>query len=214
MPPPSKRQKKSKGATKAKLAKKSDLEHWVNQVAIFTDLAYELKNPKGRSRSFEENKLILLATAAELRRQVDKYNNDPDVKPNEVKITWTEVEKAVASDFRVGWEHVHDLRKEFIESGGSDVVVWGEDSTRGGSSENFDKSAMEKISPNVLLALAKFIDGIHSEGKTVRNRMVRSWLSTEHKIKISRRAVASAGDATTWTLMDTVEAKEEDTQQL
>ena len=109
---------KAKKEKERKLIRKG--KGWRRLLEEFNSLSSSLKNPNGESRSFEENKMLILALRAGLNRRVRELNLDP-----EATINWTSIENEVARDFFVGNKLVHDLRTDFFEDG--DVWVFGQD---------------------------------------------------------------------------------------
>ena len=105
--------KGKKAKSKAKKEKERKLlrkgKGWRRLLEEFDSLSTSLKNPKGESRSFEENKMLILALRAGLRRRVRELNLDP-----EATINWTSIENEVARYFLVGNKLVHDLRTGFF----------------------------------------------------------------------------------------------------
>ena len=99
----------------------------LEELALFEELSLGITNPKGRTRGFEENKLLLLATLAELKRRI---NNTDGSKKAISQLCWTDVECQVAEDFHVRREYITDLRKVFLEDVDSEdertvsILVW------------------------------------------------------------------------------------------
>ena len=65
-----------------------------------------IKNPRGKTRSFEENKMLLLALNAALKRRMGAVVDKRYVK-------WSAIDNEVAADFGYCLQHVMDIRKEF-----------------------------------------------------------------------------------------------------
>jgi hypothetical protein len=114
MPKPKKRRRHSRRAHASKKRKKRLANSWRNQLEVFSDFCQEIKNPNGRSRTYEENKLLILALRAYLRQKV-KSMNEGDLHPS--SITWRSIEEAVAGDFFVRREHLTELRRIFLDEG-------------------------------------------------------------------------------------------------
>ena len=68
-------------------------------------MADTLKNPQGHNRTFEDNKMILLALWAALNRRISLLNVN-----QETTINWRSIEDEVGRDFHVSNKYVHDLR--------------------------------------------------------------------------------------------------------
>lgn len=171
-------------ATKKRLQR--SVNSWKDRLHVFDGFAAGIKNPPGRSRTFNENKLLLLALRAALRRQVQAL----EANKSEMTMSWTAIEEEVSTDFGVNRNHLTSLRKEFLDDG--DVLVWSEDSARGGAAEGYDHSKNRKISPEILKSIAHFIDSEHALGRSVVNRAVRSWLLENHSISVGRSTVQRA----------------------
>jgi transposase len=184
MPRVNKRRRHSQTVQATKKRKQRKANLWRSQLEVFKELKEEIKNPNGRSRTLEENKLLLLALLRELDQRVE-YMNNGTIHPS--LITWTSIEETVANDFCVRKGHLTELRRNFLDDG--DVLVFGQENERGGAAENYDFSKQEKISNEVLLEFTKYIDEQHAEGRSVTNRKLRNWLRDEHGIDVSRRTV-------------------------
>jgi hypothetical protein len=184
MPGVSKKRRRSRTAHASKKNKERLANSWRNQLEVFSDFCQEIKNPNGRSRTLEENKLLILALRAYLRRKVESMNKG-NLYPS--AITWTSIEEEVARDFCVGREYLTEIRRIFLDEG--DVVVFGTENARGGAAEKYDHSSQQKVSIEHLKEMVKFIDQQHSEGRSVTNRKVRNWLLQDQGIEVSRRTI-------------------------
>jgi hypothetical protein len=184
MPRATKRRRRSRTAHALKKRNERLKNTWRNQLEVFSDFCQEIKNPNGRSRTLEENKLLILALRAYLRQKVESMN-EGDLHPS--SINWTLIEEAVARDFCVRREYLTELRRIFLDEG--DVVVFGMENARGGAAENYDHSTQQKVSSEQLIEMVKYIDQQHSEGRSVTNRKVRNWFRQEQGIDVSRSTV-------------------------
>ena len=184
MPRVNKRRRHSQTVQATKKRKERKANIWRNHLEVFSELKEIIKNPNGRSRTLEENKLLLLALLRELRQRVESMDNGT-LHPS--SLTWTSIEETVAHDFCVKQANLTELRSTFLDDG--DVVVFGQENERGGAAENYDHTKQEKISSEVLLELTKYIDQQHAEGRSVTNRKLRNWLRDEHGTDVSRRTL-------------------------
>ena len=141
MPRLKKRFRLSQSLHACKKRKERLANSWRNQLEVFSDFCQEIKNPNGRSRTLEENKLLILALRAYLRRKVESMN-EGNLYPS--AITWTSIEEEVARDFCVGREYLTEIRRIFLDEG--DVVVFGTENARGGAAEKYDHSSQQKVS--------------------------------------------------------------------
>ena len=65
----------------------------------------------GRSRSYPENVLLIYAIIAEMRRVYDTLS------PNKTIKTYSEIDRQVAKDFKVGHDYIRHLQEGFMEDG-------------------------------------------------------------------------------------------------
>jgi hypothetical protein len=73
-------------------------------IGYFDEGVETVKSPNGKSRSFEENKLFILALRATLRRRIEAIE---EKRLSPLKLSWTSiVEEEVARDFHVGREYI------------------------------------------------------------------------------------------------------------
>lgn len=112
--------RKRKSQTKEAIRKRRTRKwkQWKINEQILEAFSGELKNPPGSSRSTAENKLLLLAVRATLRRVLASAKIE-----NIMTISWHSIEEEVARDFEVGKHYIRELRQAFMEDG--DVLVYG-----------------------------------------------------------------------------------------
>jgi hypothetical protein len=174
----------SQTAAATKRRKERAAKYWREELESI-DVAFEtVKSPNGKSRTFKENKIFVLAIGATLRRQrkaVIEGRMDP------LKMSWTSIEKEVAKDFHVGCSYVTKIRCMFIEDG--DVAMFGELEAHGGGAENNSLEKQQKVPGYVLVSMASYIDKVHAKGTSVTNRKLRNWLRDTHGIDVSRRTI-------------------------
>jgi uncharacterized protein (UPF0262 family) len=134
MPPPSKRlkayQDNAVAMTRQKLLRNNCIKAWQSNLNKFEE--YDLKNPRGRSRTADENKLILLS----IRLLFNLYLEQ--AKANIISIhtiSWHLIEKVVAENFFITQRYVNTLRKSLFEDG--ELVVFG------GKTGNIDSPTKE-----------------------------------------------------------------------
>jgi hypothetical protein len=99
--------------------------YWKNALEEFCE--YDIGNPTGRSRTKEENRLILCAIRSNLRTYLEMVDNK-QMKIEDV--TWTNIYNKVSTDFQIRRTSVEALHLNFIEEEG-DVLVFGKDNKRG-----------------------------------------------------------------------------------
>jgi transposase len=191
MPGVSNKRWRSRSAHASKKRKERLANSWRNQEEVFSDFCQEIKNPNGRSRTLEENKLLIFALRAYLHKKVESMNEGHSPASS---ITWTLVETEVARDFCVRREHLTELRRVFVDEG--DVVIFGKENARGGAAEKYDHSTQQKVSSEHLIEMIKFIDQQHSEGRSVTNRKVQNWFQQVLGITMSRRTIQRKLQAT------------------
>ena len=85
------------------------MKSWCGVADCFVDMDTELKNPKGKIRMIEENKMILLLLKAELEEEIKKIKQSKDCK-----INWCYLELMVSKKLCVKATHVPFLRKNFL----------------------------------------------------------------------------------------------------
>ena len=143
-----------------------------------------VNTPNGKSQTFKENKIFLLAIRATLLRQCEAVIEG---RMDPLKMSWTSIEKEVAEDFHVGRSYVTKIRCMFIEDG--DVAIFGEVKARGGAAGKYSHEKQQKVPGYVLVSMASYIDNVHAKGTSLTNRKLRNWLRDTHGIEVSRRTV-------------------------
>ena len=88
------RSSRSSGAMR--MRKKRANERWEYIYKDFEEYAVSIKNPKGKTRSFEENKMLVLGMKAALKRRLESV--DP------TKISWTSIDRVTDSR----WNYYQD----------------------------------------------------------------------------------------------------------
>lgn len=183
------KRRKSQSRDAERMRKKRREDKWRDDLNTFESLTSSFYSKKGKSRTFEENKMIILAMKASLKRRLKSGNE---------LISWHCIENEVSKDFGFDRNAVYDLRKRFFEDG--DVYVFG-GGQRGSSAPEAKQSINTKINSDILLEIAKFVDDNHVKGKAVVSRDIVALLFTKYQIKIHRttaaRAIAKLG--LSWT---------------
>ena len=99
-----KRRCQSKAAVKKQ--KQRQQQRWIDVRDTLTSLIPTIKGSKGKVRTFEENKMIVLAIQASLKRLLKAYEKD-----NNLHIGWTMIEDEVSRDFHFSRKYVSEIRK-------------------------------------------------------------------------------------------------------
>lgn len=172
-----KRKARSKGAVKKQ--QQRIRKGWIDTFDRFESLSERIKNNQGKNRTFEENKVLLFAIKAALKRSLDRNKDDV----YNTTINWREIESEIARDFCVKLSHVIDLRKGFLEDG--DVFVFGE-RARGQAADGAKVSANQKVTLEMLKAIVSKVDTQHSEGKSVISNNIVALLLDRFAMKIHR----------------------------
>jgi hypothetical protein len=159
MPRNNKRVRCSQGANATKHRVQRSAKYWREELDYFDEGVLTVKAPNGKSRSFEENKLFILALRATLRRQIEAIE-EKSLSP--LKLSWTSIEEEVARDFHVGRTYISKVRCTFIEDG--DVAVFGLLEERGGAAPGYSHDNQTKIPAHVLISMASYTDEMHSKG--------------------------------------------------
>jgi transposase len=189
----SKRQKQSKDMCKLfnrrKEYARKCLQCWDSNLNSFND--WDLGNTKGRTRSVEENKLILLSLKMLLSIEIDT------VKLGNLSvhdISWTKLEKLVAKNMHVNHDYVKQLRTSLFEDG--DIIDFGwsgnVDSPQKDDDNNDEAEDHDAIDEQCVLTkhqvqlIVDEIDLQHSLGETITRHKIQKWLLNEHNIPLSK----------------------------
>ena len=103
-------------------------------------------------------------------------------------ITWTALEKRVAEDFHWKRLHITEIRKQFLESEGTEVVVVEpEDGAASGKGKCSDTvHNKQKLFPEHLSFIVEYVDECHRRGACVTIRKLRNKLRDKFEIEISK----------------------------
>ena len=153
---------------------------WNTQWQKLDAVSNDIRGETGKSRSFEEMRLLLLAIKAALKQRIFE---------KEEKISWRQIDEEVAEDFRVGRMYISDLRRTFLEDG--DICVYG-GGYRGGSAPGAKESKSTKITDTLLKEISTFIDTSHSKGEAVVARDVMAMLFDKYQLDVHRTTVGRA----------------------
>lgn len=179
----SKRSRQSNCA-KSRHAKRT-LRVWCQQLDSFDE--YDLGNNKGKTRTAEENKLILLTIKLVLRLQLAQVIGG---ERTIYTVSWTDIDNLVADSLQVRRVHVSALRKALFEDG--DVLIFGEEygpeSVRGKGSPNAISTS--KLSYIQLCSIQTEVDSYHCEGQAVTNRLIKNYVLHKYKIDVHRSTIA------------------------
>jgi hypothetical protein len=115
------RQNKNKRRCQSLLAKYRHgiklLKRWQSRLDEFD--TFGITNQKGRARTVEENKVIILTTKMALSIYIDMVNNN---NMTIHQLTWTLIDKKVSTCIGIRSEHVTALRQQIFEDG--DVLTF------------------------------------------------------------------------------------------
>ena len=160
---------------------------WKETALEFGALSLGIVNPSGQSRTFEENKLVLLALNMLMKmmmRQVEEGHMSIH------SLSWTMLEEEVASSMHMKREHITELRKQFLEDG--HVLVfgeeYGEDSKRGCAAKKYPQTT--KLTTEHMLSIVTKVDDEHAKGATVTNRLLRNHIRDTFSITTHRSTMA------------------------
>lgn len=193
MPRRTKRQRHSRAAVAVAKSNQRKIKEWKSEYEVFAEQALEIRNARGRTRTKEENQLLLLALLACLRRRIEAAEED---RSQLCHLNWTSIETEIMEDFGVGRNNISILRRVFLEEIDEDdfniqynVSVFGEKNIRGGASPTFDKDQQYKVSNQMLQGIVGFIDKMHAEDSSATNERIRNFIKDEYDVVVSRRTV-------------------------
>ena len=133
----------------------------------------------GRIRTQSENKLILLAITASLRRRLSIIKSD-----KYIETSWLSIKEEVIRDFHVRLKHVEMLRKHFFEDG---KVFFPEPEKRGRMLGAI--CADTKITPKLMTTIINFMNKRHSKKISVTVSMIIRRVYDVHSFKLHCRTI-------------------------
>ena len=154
--------------------------HYTQNFLLIDDFGETMAINHGRSRSYQENVLLICAIIAEMRRVYDTLS------PNKTIKTYSEIDRQVAKDFKVGHDYIRHLRECFMEDG--DIFMFGGNS-RGLGALHAKASTNTKITEAMKKCIASFIDERHSQGQAVTSRYVLSMLIDKFNVSVHRTTI-------------------------
>jgi hypothetical protein len=142
--------------------KKQEWNGHLEQLQVYQSV---LRNPNGKSRTVEENRLTLtiLMWVVQQKVAVDWDKN----------ISWTSIDKQVANMVKCDRKHVTNLRNHYLKTG---EVAEFEVQGRGGASDTFDRDKQSIIKSSMLIEVAKYVNNVHSKGASVTNAKIRGFI--------------------------------------
>jgi hypothetical protein len=153
--PSNHKRRKQDNASKARHATK--LQHlWFDNAAKFEE--FDLSNPKGRSRTEHENKLVLLTLKLVLNMMLERLRNK-EIKVHE--ISWTLIDNRVAEGLQMRRDQVTTLRQLLFDEDA--VGTFGDRAP----SPQANESPNSKLTNQQLTRMIKEVDDSHSQGETV-----------------------------------------------
>ena len=155
------------------------VQKWKQRFNTFNAVTPFIVNNKGKARCAEENKFLLLAIKAALRRRIDATG-----KATDCKISWKSIENEVAFDFHVDTKHLVELRKHFFDYG---ELLEKNFVYRGPKQGQITK--LTKITPDVLKTILDFVDDRHSRKLPVTASMITGKIFDTHNVTIHRTTV-------------------------
>ena len=147
--------------------------------------SWDLKNPQGRSRTVEENKIVLLSLKMMLSFNIELVKSG---SMSSHDINWTIIENLVAKQLGLSNKYISELRRALFEDG--DVLSFGLDDDVDNNSKEWNTSyGRATLDKEQLQIIVNEVDLQHKDGTTVTNRKIRNWLEDEHSIIISQTAM-------------------------
>ena len=80
--------------------------------------------------------------------------------------------------------YITELRKGYMEDGG--VCVFGGPNNRGGAAEGAKLSANVKVTRNMMIAVAKYVDEEYSKGKVFVRRKLVAYILYTYNVRIHK----------------------------
>ena len=179
--------------------KQRERNRWIDMRDTFKSLLPTVENRKGRVRTYDENRMILLALFASLKRHVNSL-----IKGNIKDIKWIMIETEVSEDFHVRKNYVVEIRKTFLDCG-SVIVIDPQIRGQGAVSSKFSKN--RKVTNEMLHSITNLVDSMHSEGKGVVARHIIAHLLEKYQTLVHRTTVGRWFDklGLTWAPMKEVD---------
>ena len=186
MPPSKKRYRKFQSAAKEENINRQHQakckKFWNKYIQDMSDTCVSVNNSKGKMRTFEENKLLVLAILSEFKNQVHLA----DVGAIEHSdITPTDVLNKVASDFKVRRTHLQELI-DGIEGG---FIIDFVSEKRGSGAPNAKTNS--KLSNEQMILLLNHINNVHGKGKSTTRRRLKAWIKTSLHIDVTKQTVGN-----------------------
>ncbi len=155
---------------------------WQSRLEEFD--SFDISNPKGRSRTLDENKMVIQS----IKMLMSVYMDMVDQNLMSIyDISWTFIDEKDAKYMGVRRQHVTELRNLIFEDG--DVLLFGENkgelSVRGAGSPSYDSKRF--LSKQDVLALVAEVDRHHHKGKTITNQLMRNFVRAEFGIEICKK---------------------------
>ena len=104
------------------------LKRWREKSANLEMMSTNLTNQKGKTRTVEEKKLVLLLVKATLKREIGNSQFKKSLD-----LYWTKIDVQVPRDLHMKQEDVTSLRKEFLSTG--DISNHDDEKKRGWKSQ-------------------------------------------------------------------------------
>ena len=158
------------------------VREWNTTIAIFDEVY--LGNEKGRTRSYEENRIIVAATGMLIR----SYMNLVKEKLMEVKyLIWTRVIDEISLSLHMKRLHVKELVEEFSRS--RSVLVFGKEngeaSFRGQKSESYN-DVRRRLSKDEMAQLVREVDHNHAMGWTITSTLLLNYCKQHFNIEMHK----------------------------
>ena len=158
------------------------------EVAAFCQHAAGLSNENGRSRTFEENRVVLLAMMITMQLWMELIRG---VSWDPLDWTWSQFDSMISSSLHMLQEHCRRLRLHFVEK--NEVLVFGQErgelSRCGGAAVQHNNH--NRLSPSHLQWIVEYVDNEHAAGRTVNNGRIRAAIFSEFGIELSKTTMST-----------------------
>ena len=200
MPPSNKRKKQAtEAATKGVLSRqaqaaseKDKVERYNTFVGVIDHVdkhIKSLKNPRGRVRTVDENKMVVLVFRREILCMMEECEADGDEYCT--SLTLNKVCDRVADTLRMDRNEVRRLTDAFCNSDTAGTTESIEpvktNANRGKGSPNAKEHG--KVTKDLRLKLINYIDKKHEKGRKVSRKEICNWLRKKEGVVISASAI-------------------------
>jgi len=177
------KRRRSQSKEAKKKQKQRRHKQWNDDLVYLESLIGDFQNPKGKSRTEEENRIAVLVLVDVVRTRIRQHANPRVHEEDKESLSWSSIEKKVAEILHYDPLTVKEIRKSVMDDGDlpdRDVKP------RGGAADGAKPPSNQLLQQEALEQVVRYVNSEHGKGSTVTNKKLRAHILKKLGVVVSR----------------------------